>query len=138
VSPRLTSLFRAASFVTIGGGGFVLGLILQWLFVHAGMSIIVAYTTQLAITTWLNYELNRRITWKDRTHNTLSAMQFLASRIMISATSWVLFIVLSEMLHINHLLANAISVLSATLFNYRIGDRIIFRTPVPETETSQS
>lgn len=124
---RTTVSLRLASFAAVGGGVFLVGLALQWLFVALGMSPVPAFTAQLVLTILLNSELNRVLTWGDRAVGRRAFAAFVASRAATAGLAWLLFVALVQLLGVQHLLANAISVAAATGVNYVVGDRLVFR-----------
>lgn len=131
---RFARLYRFMSFAAIGGGVFAVGLSLQWQLVRIGVSVTVAYTIQLLLTIWLNFELNRRITWRDRGHDKMAPMQFLVGRLMTAAAAFVIFVSLMQLPYMHHLIANGVSVALAMGANYVIGDRYIFRVPSDQND----
>lgn len=133
---RLPKFIR---FGAIGGFVFGLGMIMLFVMIDAlGMPPLLAYAIQLAITFWLNYVLNRNITWHDRTVNKLAAHKFIISRALTTVLNYFLFAWLITLQYsffilgytinspINYLLANFICLLVILTINYVMTDRWAF------------
>ena len=122
-------LWKMSSFAGIGGGVFVLGLLLQLLLIQAGMNEVAAFTLQLVVTLALNIELNRRYTWGDRVHGVRAIVKVAAGRITMAIVSWPLFLLLVSLLHVNSLLANGATVVFTMGVNFLMGELWAFKSP---------
>jgi cellulose synthase/poly-beta-1,6-N-acetylglucosamine synthase-like glycosyltransferase/glycosyltransferase involved in cell wall biosynthesis len=140
-----TSLPKFFQFGFIGGSVFAIGMALLYLLVEvAGWSPLAANALQLAVTFWLNYFLNRRITWRERTISRLAAHKFLVSRAATTVINYFLFAWLISVsfsltlagnaydISINYLVANVITLLAIMALNYEISDRWAFAEPKPK------
>jgi glycosyltransferase XagB len=130
---------RFVQFGAIGGSVFVLGSALLYTLVEVfGWSPLVANALQLGITLWLNYLLNRRITWRERTVGRLAAAKFFVSRGATTALNYALFAWLIHLhpsfsllgqhvaFSINYMAANVLALVVITLINYVVSDRWAF------------
>jgi len=126
-------------FGAVGGSVFLLGTALLFAMVEGlSWSPLAANAIQLAVTFWLNYLLNRNITWRERTVSRLAAHKFLVSRAVTTALSYLLFAWLISTQYtleifgsvfdfsINYLAANVITLLTVMVVNYEISDRWAF------------
>ena len=140
-------LCRIFMFCIIGGTGFVVGLALQWALVELlGVPDIGAFTIQLPVTILLNYELNRKLTWRSRQQGTMQAVQFFGSRLFTAGLAWVLYALLAQVLGLPYMVANAIATVTVMALNFVIGEDFIFKhvaqqsavEPLPQTEATPS
>lgn len=125
---RFARLVKFTFFASIGGLVLVIGLGLQWSLMQVGIAVTVAYTIQLIVSIVLIYELNRRITWRDRSHSIASAFRFYTGRVATSLLSWGLFWVLIHTTTVNPLFANFLTVIAATVVNYFVSELWAFRS----------
>lgn len=129
-------------FGAIGGGVFVAGMALLYLLVSiAGMNPLVANAVQLVVTFWLNYTLNKQITWRERTISPRAAHRFLISRTATTVLNYLMFAWLITVnfsfaalgqtvnVAIGYITANVITLLLITALNYVISDRWAFAEP---------
>lgn len=130
---------KSVLFAAIGGSVFVVGMVLLFLLVEAaGFSPLVANAIQLAVTFWLNYVLNRHITWRDRTVTSTAAMKFLASRAATSVINYLLFVALIAAqfsfnlfgyaieFSVHYIVANIITLAAVMVLNYIVSDKWAF------------
>ncbi|HSH56113.1 MAG TPA: glycosyltransferase [Candidatus Limnocylindrales bacterium] len=136
-------------FSMIGGSVFVFGMVLLYGLVElGGWAPTTANALQLVVTFWLNYVLNRNITWRHRSVSRMAIYKFLASRAATTVVNYVLFawlITLSITLQlagntwqfsINYLLANILSLAAIMVLNYAVSDRWAFAETTPETASN--
>jgi cellulose synthase/poly-beta-1,6-N-acetylglucosamine synthase-like glycosyltransferase/GT2 family glycosyltransferase len=151
INLRFGSLFRTfkrwpktVQFGIIGGSVFVFGMALLYLLVEvAGVPILLANATQLVATFWLNYLLNRRITWQERQVSDSAASKFLISRSVTTVFNYLLFAWLIQLsfslslfghqiqFAMHYLVANVITLAAVTALNYIISDRWAFAEAKP-------
>lgn len=122
---RIIRLRKFLVFSYIGAGVFGLGLMILFILNLINVDIIAANTIQLVLTFIVNLELNRRITWRDRNFDSWTVVRFFTSRLVIASLSWIAFIPLQR--SVNYITANVILVAAATVFNFTIGDKYVFR-----------
>lgn len=138
----VNSLPKFLTFGAIGGSVFLLGMALLHVLVGvAGWPVLLANAIQLAVTFWLNYVLNKKITWRDRQITRLAAHKFLISRAATTALNFFLFAWLVTLqfsfnlmgqavsFSIGYLTANLITLVAMTALNYEISDRWAFAEP---------
>jgi cellulose synthase/poly-beta-1,6-N-acetylglucosamine synthase-like glycosyltransferase/putative flippase GtrA len=146
VNLRVRQLLRAfiglpkfIQFGAIGGSVFVAGTAMLYGMVeYLGISPLAANAIQLAVTFWLNYVLNRNVTWKSRSMSRLAAYKFLVSRATTTVLSYFLFAWLVTLnfsfttyeqtinFDINYLVANVFTLIAVMIINYVISDRWAF------------
>jgi cellulose synthase/poly-beta-1,6-N-acetylglucosamine synthase-like glycosyltransferase/putative flippase GtrA len=137
--PLFDRLPKFVQFGAIGGSVFVLGMVLLTVLVEKlGWSPLVANALQLILTFWLNYLLNRRITWRERNVTRLAAHKFLFSRAVTTVLNYGLFALLTSVqlvlpwfghaltLRIHYLVANIITLIAMTIINFVTTDRWAF------------
>lgn len=142
VTRRIGRLPKPLLFAGIGGSVFVLGMALLYLLVERfHVHTHVANAIQLALTFWLNYVLNRRITWRERTITRRAAYKFLVSRGVTTVINYFLFAwlislqfafnVLGHSLNfaLNYIVVNVITLIVVMGLNYEISDRWAFAEP---------
>ena len=130
---------KFVQFGIIGGSVFALGTVLLFVLVEwLGWSPLVANALQLVITLWLNYALNRKITWRERTVDRMAAAKFFVSRGATTVLNYGLFAWLIHLqlsfslfgqnvaLSINYLTANILALIIVMLINYVASDRWAF------------
>lgn len=130
---------KIVQFGLIGGGVFGFGMALLYVFVEfLGWSPLTANAVQLAVTFYLNYILNRNITWRERTVSRLASIKFLVSRGVTTLLNYGLFAALISLqfsfailgtaldFTINYLVANVISLAVVMLINYVVSDQWAF------------
>ena len=128
-------------FGLIGGSVFTIGMAVLYLLVsRLHVSPLLANSVQLLITLVLNYSLNKRLTWRERTVLRAAARKFIISRVATTLLNYALFAWLIQLhlaiqtpfLHatftINYVLANVISLIAIMTLNYVISDRWVFST----------
>lgn len=126
-------------FGAIGGSVFVAGMALLYgLVARLHMSALPANGIQLAFTFWLNYVLNRHITWREREISRRAAYKFLISRAATTVINFFLFAWLIHLslelnilghsikLTLHYITANIVTLLIVTALNYEISDRWAF------------
>ena len=131
-------------FGVIGGSVFAVGMAILYILIGAfNWSPLAANALQLATTFWLNYLLNRKITWRERKLGPLVAPKFLVSRAATTVLNYLLFAWLISLSYSfvlwNHtvnlaghyLIANVISLAGIMVLNYFISDRWVFAEPRP-------
>lgn len=136
---RFAALPKFVQFGAIGGSVFALGMLSLFAMVEGlGLSPLVANAIQLALTFWLNYVLNKNITWRERAISRLAAHKFLVSRAATTTLNYLLFAWLISLQYsfvlfgqavdftINYLVANVITLLAIMALNYEISDRWAF------------
>jgi glycosyltransferase XagB len=130
---------KFVQFGIIGGSVFAFGTALLFVLVEAlGWSPLLANALQLAVTLWLNYILNRKITWRERTVDRLAAAKFFVSRGATTLLNYGLFAWLINLqlsfnafgqhvaLSVNYLVANILALIIVMLINYVSSDRWAF------------
>jgi glycosyltransferase XagB len=139
-----TTLPKFIKFGAIGGSVFFVGMVTLYSMVeYLGMSPLAANAIQLAITFWLNYVLNRHVTWRNRSISRLAAYKFLVSRAATTVLSYLLFawlITLNFSFTIykqtinfgDYLVANIITLIATMAINYIISDRWVFAQTKPK------
>lgn len=144
ITRSFTRLPKVVQFGAIGGSVFALGMGLLYFLVDGlGWAPLAANGVQLALTFWLNYILNRHVTWRDRTISRLAAHKFLVSRAATTVLNYFLFAWLIKLqytftlyaqnihLSVNYLVANVIALIGIMALNYEISDRWAFAEPKP-------
>lgn len=139
---RFTSLPKFVQFGSIGGSVFVAGMALLYGLVEvAGLAPLVANAIQLAVTFWLNYTLNKHITWRERDISRSAAYKFLVSRATTTFINYILFAWLISLqfaftllgtefaFTVHYLAANVIALVVIMALNYEISDRWAFAEP---------
>lgn len=142
---------KFVQFGVIGGSVFGLGMALLYVLIEVfNVSPLVANAIQLTVTFWLNYLLNRRITWRDRTVSRLAAQKFLVSRAATTALNYLLFALLISTQYnfvllgqafnfsVNYFVANIICLLAITVLNYQISDRWTFAQQKQKTSETRT
>jgi cellulose synthase/poly-beta-1,6-N-acetylglucosamine synthase-like glycosyltransferase len=137
-----TKLPKFVQFGAIGGSVFALGMALLYGMVEIlHVSPLFANAVQLIVTFWLNYVLNKKITWRERSINRTAAHKFLVSRGATTAINYFLFAWLISLHYaftfygqtfsfgINYLVANIITLIAVMALNYEISDRWAFAEP---------
>ena len=132
LSSRLPKLVQ---FGIIGVSVFGLGMVLLYVLVDKlGWSPLQGNAVQLAVTFWLNYLLNRKITWRYRTVSKLVVRKFIVSRTATTLFNFLLFAwlisqqfsftIFDQMINLsfNYLVANVISLAVVFILNYIISD----------------
>lgn len=133
---------KIVQFGTIGGSVFAVGMALLYAMVDiAGIAPLIANAVQLVVTFWLNYMLNRYITWRERNVSQRAAYKFLISRAATTVINYFLFAWLISLqfafgllgqefaFTIHYLAANVISLIVIMGLNYEISDRWAFAEP---------
>lgn len=146
---RVGALPKFVQFGAIGGSVFGLGMVMLYLLVEIlGISPLPANAAQLAVTFWLNYVLNRNVTWRNRSLGSLAVHKFLASRAATTVFSYLMFAWLISLnpafsvagrnisFTINYLIANVITLIAMTVLNYAISDRWAFAEQKPSRRES--
>lgn len=136
---RFNSLPKFVQFGSIGGSVFLFGMAMLYVLVEiAGLSPLIANAFQLAATFWLNYTLNRHITWRERNISRNAAYKFLVSRATTTVINYFLFAWLISLqfaftvagqefaFSIHYLVANVIALFTIMALNYEISDRWAF------------
>jgi cellulose synthase/poly-beta-1,6-N-acetylglucosamine synthase-like glycosyltransferase/putative flippase GtrA len=144
---------RLPKFITfgaIGGSVFGLGMAMMYVLVevlHVGE--LAANAIQLAVTFWLNYLLNRRITWRKRTVSKQAAYKFLTSRALTTVLNYFLFAWLVELqfafkvlghsftFELHYILVNVITLIVIMGLNYVISDRWAFAAAKGDPQSKQ-
>ncbi len=134
-----TRLPRFVQFSAIGGGVFATGMAILYIMVDVfGTSPLLANAVQLMVTFFLNYVLNKNITWRDRTITNTAISKFVISRAATSVANYYLFAWLiaqqftltafnkSYDFEVHYLLANIIGLVMVMILNYIFSDRWAF------------
>lgn len=143
----LNRLPKLVLFGLIGGSVFCVGMALLFVLVEVlGLSPLAANAVQLAVTFWLNYSLNRNITWHERRISPLAAHKFLISRATTTGINYLLFAWLISQPHsfsilnqtvsfsVNYLVANVVTLILVTAINYVVSDRWAFAEPKKKSQ----
>jgi cellulose synthase/poly-beta-1,6-N-acetylglucosamine synthase-like glycosyltransferase len=138
----ISSIPKFVWFGLIGGSVFVLGMVLLYALVEKlGMSPLAANAIQLAFTFWLNYVLNRRVTWRERSVSRRAASKFFFSRAATTVLNYLMFAWLIHFdqsltimgnaieVSVNYIVANVITLFAIMILNYYISDRWAFAEP---------
>jgi len=139
---------RLVRFGTVGAGVFALGMTaLYGMVEYAGVPLLAANAIQLALTFWLNFSLNKALTWRERSLNPRAASRFLVSRAATTVLNFYLFAWLVGLsgvvtvagmtlnLGMHYIAANVISLVAITLVNFLISDRWAFAEAKPYRRT---
>jgi len=133
---------RFSTFSFIGGIGFVVGLAMQWALVEFVRTPVVgAFTIQLVFTIWLNYELNRRYTWRSRQQNRWQMAQFFGSRIITGVVASTINMILLLIPGVSYMVAAFMATALAMPLGYALVEFFIFKKtsePVLVTESTPS
>jgi len=145
---RFGRLPKYIQFAVIGGSVFGFGMGLLYMMVEMlGWPPLAANAIQLAITFWLNYFLNRKITWHERNVSRLAAHKFLTSRAATTVLNYMLFAWLISQQYsftifgqavnfsISYLVANIITLVAVMVLNYIFSDRWAFAEPKQKKTT---
>lgn|GEM_PF-232118 len=152
---RAIELFKRlpkfAQFGAIGGSVFAMGMAMLYLLVEKfHWSPLVANALQLVVTFGLNYLLNKKITWKERTVSKTAAQKFLISRAGTTVLNYYLFAWLIHVqavftlfnqtfaISVNYLVANIIALAGIMTINYVISDRWAFADKSDKNDHSGS
>lgn len=152
VSRTFARLPKFVQFGAIGGGVFAVGMaMLYGMVAGLGINPLVANAIQLAVTFWLNYVLNKNVTWRERTISRMAAHKFLVSRAATTVLNYILFAWLISLQYafsifgqsveftINYLVANVITLLAVMFLNYEISDRWAFaNSKVPQESAGKA
>lgn len=143
---QLDRLPKMVLFGAIGGSVFVLGMALLYIMVDVlKLSPLLANAVQLGVTFWLNYVLNRRITWRERNVSRKCAYKFLISRGATTVMNYLLFALLINLqfqfslagrsfdFSLHYIAVNVVTLAVIMAVNYRISDRWAF---AEEAETA--
>ena len=146
-SSQLFSKYKFLQFAFIGGTVFGLGMLLLYLLVDVfKWSPLVANALQLGLTFWLNYYLNKKITWSERIPCKASVEKFLISRTATTILNYLMFVWLislqlnfsslgiNQKTSINYLVANVVTLIAMTAINYIVSDRWVFAEHKPSTK----
>lgn len=130
---------RTIRFGIVGGGVFALGMAaLFYMVEYLGVPVLLANAVQLVLTFWLNYVLNRSLTWRDRQVSKRAAAKFLISRAATTLLNFYLFAWLvvwqtsvtvagqTYDISVHYVLANVITLAVITLINFLVSDRWAF------------
>ena len=142
---KFRKLPKFVQFGSIGGSVFVLGMAMLYGMVELlDIPPLVANAVQLTVTFWLNYVLNRHITWRERNISRRAAYKFLVSRATTTVINYFLFAALislqfaftvagySVAFSVHYLTANVITLIAVMALNYEISDRWAFAEPKPK------
>lgn len=145
------ALPKVIKFGAIGGGVFAVGMGLLYILVEMfGMSPLAANAIQLVVTFGLNYVLNKRLTWKDRTISKRAANKFFASRAATTVLNYYLFAWLITFnttvsifsqtfsLSINYLVANVIALFGIMAINFIISDKWAFADLTDQADVTKA
>lgn len=134
-----TMLPKIIQFGAIGGGVFAVGMALLAVLVEVfHLSPLFANAVQLVVTFAMNYELNRRLTWGERSITNRAAHKFVISRTATTILNYYLFILLFERtvrlqlvdqnisISIGYFVANVIALVIITAINFVVSDRWAF------------
>lgn len=137
---------KFVQFASIGGSVFLFGMAMLYVLVDVlKIQPLVANAWQLAVTFWLNYMLNRYITWRERAVTRQAAYRFVSSRAITTVINYFLFAWLINLsfafsvlgqtvsFSVHYLVANVISLLAIMALNYEISDRWAFAERKPKT-----
>lgn len=140
----LRRLPKFVQFGAIGGSVFAFGMGLLFFLVEVlHWSPLLANALQLVVTFWLNYVLNRHVTWRERVMSRLAMHKFLVSRAATTVLNYFLFAWLIQLsttitlyattihLSVNYLAANIITLFAIMALNFEISDRWAFAEPKP-------
>lgn len=143
---KFRHLPKFVQFGSIGGSVFLLGMAMLYAMVDVlGIQPLVANAAQLVVTFWLNYLLNRHITWRERAVTRQAAYRFLTSRAITTVINYFLFAWLIHLsfaftvlgqqvaFSIHYLTANVIALVAIMALNYEISDRWAFAEQRPKT-----
>ncbi|HSH18359.1 MAG TPA: glycosyltransferase [Candidatus Saccharimonadales bacterium] len=143
---KFRRLPKFVQFGSIGGSVFALGMVLLYALVDgAGLNPLIANAIQLAVTFWLNYLLNRHVTWRERAVPRRAAYRFLISRAITTVINYFMFAWLISLqlafsilgtefaFSIHYLAANVITLIAIMALNYEISDRWAFAELRPKT-----
>lgn len=133
---------RLLLFSFIGGSVFGIGFVTLWAMVEVlGWPATTANAAQLALTFFLNYWLNRHLTWRRRDIQKGAATRFTVSRGATGLLNYWLFawltagsitislLNISQTFTVHYLAANVFCVGLMTLINFVISDRWVFASP---------
>lgn len=136
---QLGRLPKFVQFGAIGGSVFAVGLAMLYILVEKfGWPPVAANALQLVVTFWLNYMLNKRITWRHRDVSDTAAQKYVLSRAATSIANYYLFAWLISIqvsfsffaqavsFSVNYLAASVISLLAIMAANFIISDRWAF------------
>jgi hyaluronan synthase len=115
----------------VGGGVIaVFGAVLLATLVKAGVSALAAQGIQLALTLFLNFIYNYKITWRRRPRTSLPRQiaWFILTRGFTQLASWAGFAALTKA-GVQYELANAVCLAAATAINFITSDTLVFRRP---------
>lgn len=131
---------RTVRFGAIGGGVFIFGNALLFGLVEVlKMAPITANGIQLAVTFLLNFMLNKRFTWGDRSLDRTAGLRFLISRSATTILNFFLFAWLVNLsgtltiagysfnLDIHYLVANVLSLMVIMALNFIASDKWVFK-----------
>lgn len=150
ITRPINNLPKGVQFAAIGGGVFALGMGMLYVLIEKfGWSPLQANAFQLGVTFFLNYILNKNITWRDRKVTASAARKFFASRAATTVLNyylfaWLISLQLSYTLYeqtisfsVNYLLANVISLFTVMTLNYIISDLWAFAEAKPASNLNQ-
>lgn len=129
---------RFWKFGLVGGLVALIGITLLYVFVDIlTIEKNVAYFVQAFISLQLNFILNSRFTWRERTKCGEGKIwnrwiRYHAARAVAVVLNQILFFLLTTALGMYYMLATVAGVVFATGFNYFTSDRFVFNTNVPQ------
>lgn len=151
IAHSFNKLPKFVQFGAIGGSVFALGMGMLFAMVDLlHWSPLLANAIQLGITFWLNYILNRHVTWRERTMSRMAMHKFLVSRAATTVLNYFMFAWLIKLhydftiyaqhihLSVHYLVANVITLVAIMALNFEISDRWAFAEPKPEGKLSRS
>lgn len=126
-------LRRFVQFGLIGGGVFLFGAaLLTYLVEQLKLPQTTAYTLQLIVSVLINFYLSKYITWRDRLRRPAILWLFVSARIASAVLAWLLYAAMVRGGGVHYQLANIVSVVITTFFNYVVADKWVFLQPHTE------
>lgn len=129
MTPTLTRILR---FNAVGVIGFAVQLT-ALAALHSGLGLNYAAATAIAVELAVlhNFIWHERWTWQDRGPRTDAFIRLLRFNLGTGAVSLAVNVTLMQFLaarrHVPYLAANLVSVAAATLANYAVADRLVFK-----------
>ena len=152
INSAVTLFNRLPKFVrfgAIGGSVFAIGMAMLYVLVAKfNWNPLAANALQLVVTFTLNYVLNKRLTWGDRSITRSAANKFFVSRAATTVINYYLFAGLIHihgvftvfgqafMVSVNYLVANIVALFGIMALNYVISDKWAFANKSYKTNTS--
>lgn len=137
---RLTTLPTWLNFAVGGGAIGIVGSVLLWALVHAGVPARQAMAVQLVVTLIMNFVYNARVTWRNRDKTGL-AQQIAWFAVTRGATQTASYFAFAWLLshRVGYAPGYAICLAGATVVNFVTSDKLVFRAkpglrtaPIPQ------